>query len=174
MLSKEKLEALKYLKQEYNNLQNDPIISLGCTVGLINNNDIFHWKISLMGPSDTPYAGGMFFLTADFPDNYPIGKPEVKFINKIYHLNVSPFDGHVCISTLNRWKPRTPFYDIMTSIFALFYAANPESPFGLHIKQEFEQDRNKYDTKAKYFTEKYAIPSFSSKNLDRWDFTYNN
>ena len=61
MLSKEKLAAMKYLKKEYDNLQNDPILSLGCTVGLANN-DIFHWKISMVGPQDTPYAGGVFFL----------------------------------------------------------------------------------------------------------------
>ena len=159
MLSKEKLEALKYLKQEYNNLQNDPIISLGCTVGLINNNDIFHWKISLMGPSDTPYAGGMFFLTADFPDNYPIGKPEVKFINKIYHLNVSPFDGHVCISTLNRWKPKTPFYDIMTSIFALFYNQNPADPYSSDMAEEFQNNKAEFDKKAREWTQQYASMS---------------
>ena len=159
MLSKEKLEALKYLKQEYNNLQNDPIISLGCTVGLINNNDIFHWKISLMGPSDTPYAGGMFFLTADFPDNYPIGKPEVKFINKIYHLNVSPFDGHVCISTLGRWKPRTPFYDIMTSIFALFYNQNPADPYSTDMAEEFKNNKAQFDKKAREWTQQYASMS---------------
>ena len=71
MLSKEKLAAMKYLKEEYTNLQRDPIVTLGCTVGLINPGDLFHWKISLIGPQDTPYAGGMFFLTADFPDDYP-------------------------------------------------------------------------------------------------------
>ena len=53
MLSKERLAAMKYLKNEYNRLQNDPILSLGCTVGLVNN-DIFHWRISFMGPQDTP------------------------------------------------------------------------------------------------------------------------
>ena len=44
MLSKKKLSAMKYLKAEYTRLQNDPILSLGCTVGLPNLNDIFHWK----------------------------------------------------------------------------------------------------------------------------------
>ena len=65
MLSKEKLAAMKYLKNEYTKLLNDPILSLGCTVGL-RNNDIFHWKISLIGPTDTPYKGGMFFLPQTF------------------------------------------------------------------------------------------------------------
>ena len=45
------MEAMKYLKTEFDALQRDPILSLGCTVGLniINGKkDIFHWKISLL------------------------------------------------------------------------------------------------------------------------------
>ena len=155
MLSKEKLEAMKYLKNEFNNLQNDPITSLGCTVGLIKN-DIFHWRVSLAGPSDTPYAGGQFFLTADFPDNYPIGKPEVKFINKMYHLNVSPTNGHVWISTLNKWKPRTAFSDVLTSIFALFYNQNPGDPYDQNQAKEFRENRQEFDRKAREWTQQYA------------------
>ena len=124
-------------------------------MGLVNN-DIFHWKISLLGPSDTPYAGGMFFLTADFPENYPIGPPEVKFINQMYHLNVSPTDGHVCISTLNRWKANTPFSDVMTSIFALFYNQNPNDPYSYDQAEEFKNNRAEFDRKAREWTQKYA------------------
>ena len=156
MLSKEKLAAMKYLKEEYTNLQRDPIVTLGCTVGLINPGDLFHWKISLIGPQDTPYAGGMFFLTADFPDDYPNGKPEVKFINKMYHLNVNPDNGHVCISTLNNWKQGTAFADVMTSIFALFYNQNPESPYSHDQAEEFKNNRQEFDRKAREWTQQYA------------------
>ncbi len=159
MLSKQKMEAMKYLKHEYDALQKDPILSLGCTVGLniINGKkDIFHWKLSLLGPSDTPYAGGMFFLTVDFPDNYPVGKPEVKFTNKIYHLNVSDYDGHICISTLNQWKARTPMVDVISAIFALFYDQNPDSPYSGSMAKEYQTNRAEFDRKAREWTKKYA------------------
>ena len=86
-LSRQKMEAMKYLKNEFNALLKDPILSLGCTVGLNEKygKDLFHWKLSLLGPKDSPYADGMFFLTVDFPDNYPTRGPEVKFTNRIYH-----------------------------------------------------------------------------------------
>ena len=155
MLSKEKLAAMKYLKTEYTKLQNDPILSLGCTVGLVNN-DIFHWKISLMGPTDTPYAGGMFFLTADFTEKYPNSKPEVRFTNKIYHLNVSPSNGHICISTLNQWKPKTPMVDVISAIFALFYSQNPASPYSGEMAREYESNRREFDRKAREWTHKFA------------------
>ena len=158
MLSKEKLETMKYLKKEYDALQKDPILSLGCTVGLNPDfkNNIFHWKLSLLGPSDTPYAGGMFFLTVDFPDNYPVGKPEVKFTNKIYHLNVSDYDGHICISTLNQWKARTPMVDVISAIFALFYDQNPNSPYSSDMAREYSKNKPEFDRKAREWTKKYA------------------
>ena len=155
MISKKKMATMKYLKKEFDALQNDPILSLGCTVGL-EKNDIFHWKISLAGPVDTPYAGGMFFLTAAFTDDYPEKKPEVRFINKIYHLNVSPTNGHICISTLNEWKPKTPMVDVISAIFALFYDQNPKSPYSGEMAREYEHDRNTFNQKAREWTQKYA------------------
>ena len=155
MLSKEKLATMKYLKNEYNNLQNDPILSLGCTVGLVNN-DIFHWKITLLGPVDTPYAGGLFILTADFTENYPKEKPEVRFVNQIYHLNVSPSNHHICISILNEWKPKTPMVDVISGIFSLFYNQNPKSPYSGEMAREYETNRNEFNRKAKEWTLKYA------------------
>ena len=155
MISKKKIAAMKYLKREFDALQNDPILSLGCTVGL-ENKDIFHWKISLAGPVDTPYAGGMFFLTAAFSEDYPEKKPEVRFINKIYHLNVSPTNGHICISTLNEWKPKTPMVDVISAIFALFYDQNPKSPYSGEMAREYQSNRPEFDRKAREWTRLYA------------------
>ena len=156
MLSKKKMEAMKYIKKEFDALQNDPILSLGCTVGLPDKKNVFHWEISLCGPIDTPYAGGMFFLTADFTDDYPQKKPEVRFKNKIYHLNVSPSTGHICISTLNEWKPKTPMVDVISAIFALFYDQNPKSPYSGEMAREYETNRAEFNKKAKEWTKQYA------------------
>ena len=155
MLSKAKLTTMKYLKNEYDKLQKDPILSLGCTVGLVNN-DIFHWKITLLGPVDTPYAGGLFILTADFPEKYPNVKPEVRFVNQIYHLNVSPSNHHICISILNEWVPKTPMVDVISGIFSLFYNQNPKSPYSGEMAREYETNRNEFNRKAREWTLKYA------------------
>ena len=156
MLTKSRLETMKYLKNEFNNLQNNPILSLGCTVGLPNPSDIFHWRISLLGPQDTPYAGGMFFLSVDFPEGYPNKKPEVRFTNKIYHLNVREKDGHICISTLNDWVPRTPMVSVISAIFALFYEQNPFSPYSTSMAIQYKMKRNEFNRVAQEWTRKYA------------------
>ena len=158
MLSPQKMQTMKYLKAEFDKLQKDPILSLGCTVGLNPKygNNIFHWNVSLIGPMDTPYAGGTFILTVDFPDSYPNTKPEVRFTNKIYHLNVSNSNGHICISTLNEWKPKTPMVDVISAIFALFYDQNPNSPYSGEMAREYTTNRAQFDRKAREWTRQYA------------------
>ena len=153
MLSKEKLEAMKTLKREFNALKNNPITSLGVTVGLVNESNIFQWKISMVGPQDTPYAGGIFFLQADFPDNYPQGKPTIKFLTKIFHCNV--FNWGICISTLNNWKP-TPMEKVLSDIFALFYANNPDNSG--QPSREYKNNRPLFEQHCREWVKLYAKP----------------
>ena len=143
MESSKRMKTMAYLKKELEALQKDPIITLGVAVGAING-DVFHWKMTMLGPQDTPYAGGLFYLTADFPDDYPKKGPEVKFLNKMYHLNVSQ-NGHVCISTLNKWEEGTTMTEVLSLIFALFYKQNPKDPYDKEMANLFIQNRKKFD-----------------------------
>ena len=151
MLSKQKLEAMKKLKKEFNDLQNNPITSLGVTVGLPDKNNIFKWKISMLGPSDTPYQGGVFILEANFPEGYPQQGPKIKFLTKIFHCNV--FTWGICISTLNNWVP-TPMDKVISDIFQLFYVNNPDN--NEQPSREYRTDRALFEKHAREWVKLYA------------------
>ena len=41
------------------------------------------WKILMVGPTDTPYEGGVFSLYAEFPYNYPEAPPTIRFVTPV-------------------------------------------------------------------------------------------
>ena len=182
LLNKEKVEAMKRIKAEFTEINSNPIANIGSSVGLKDEDNIFEWQCSLMGPKDTSYSGGLFFLKIKFPENYPYSPPEVVFKTPIYHVNVNPNKsnakgaeplGHVCISTLNWWKPESKIKQVLSDIFALFYMANPDSPYGLDRANELRYQKNLHEDKIKYFTKKYAKPNIANTEYDQsWDFSY--
>ena len=181
-LTIEKIKAMKKIKGEFQDLNSNPISNIGATIGLINEDNIFEWQCSLMGPKDTSYSGGLFFLRIKFPDNYPQSAPEVCFKTPIYHVNINPRIpkvsgaeslGHVCISTLNWWKPETTMREVLTNIFTLFYLGNPDSPYGLERADELRNNRALYEEKIKYFTKKYAdLNQTGEEYVSDWNFSF--
>ena len=171
--------------EEYQEINRNPIDNCGITVGLINKDIFTDWKITLIGPKDTPYKGGLFILNAHFPDDYPNKPPEVYFITPIYHVNVKPTSpqseeeeplGHPCISILNLWQPQYKMREILLNIYSLFYMHNPDSAYGIERAKEYndENDIAAYYGKAQYFTKKYATINQKYNEYDRtqdWDFT---
>ena len=54
------------------------------------------WNAIIIGPSDTPYEGGMFIVNIDFSANYPFKAPKVLFKTKIFHPNIKQDTGEIC------------------------------------------------------------------------------
>ena len=51
--------------------QDNDLIQIGCNFGLDNNN-IYTWRVTMVGPVNTPYEGGLFTLSIVFPNDYPL------------------------------------------------------------------------------------------------------
>ena len=162
-------ETMIRINQEFNLCQNDnDLVSIGCNFGL-ENNYIFTWRVTMSGPTNTPYEGGLFTIIATFPQDYPIHGPEFKFKNKIYHLNVD-FDkdpGHICISSLNDWRIRgkvkdLPFYTVkqaLYDIFCLFYNQGVVGAYSQSMAQQYMNNKEQFNAEARKWTQLYANPN---------------
>ena len=170
--------GLARIKNEYNDLSQNPIAAIGVCVGMPNKNNPYEWRCTMIGPGDTSFAGGLFYLRIRFPQDYPQRGPEVLFVTPIYHVNVNHINqpgcplGHICLNTLNYWSPEYTMREVLTNIFALFYLGNPDSPYGIDRQKEMLTNQDLFEKKVKFFTQKYAAPQIGYKEYNVWDFSY--
>ena len=149
------------LRKEYEDLKQNPLSINGYTIELFNQNNIYEWKITLLGAKDTPYADGIFFIKLEFSKDYPTEAPRILFLTPIYHMNVNPNDGFVCVNFITHWKSTTSVREILTKLYSIFYLVNPHSPYSRDQADLYKSDRDLYYLRAEFFTHHYAnIKSF--------------
>eukprot|EP01121_Diplochlamys_sp_Union-15-3_P018819 TRINITY_DN6935_c0_g1_i1.p1 TRINITY_DN6935_c0_g1~~TRINITY_DN6935_c0_g1_i1.p1 ORF type:complete len:175 (+),score=35.70 TRINITY_DN6935_c0_g1_i1:30-527(+) len=128
-------------------LQADPPLGIA---GAPNEDNIYHWKAVIFGPQDTPWDGGTFRLSLEFPQDYPTNPPKVFFLSKIFHPNVYTETGEVCLDTLQKlWSPMYDIAAILTSVQSLLCDPNPSSPANMEAAKLFEENTPEYLKRVK-------------------------
>ncbi|KAG1360981.1 putative Ubiquitin-conjugating enzyme E2-17 kDa [Cocos nucifera] len=145
--------ASKRIIKELKDLQRDPPTS--CSAGPVAD-DMFQWQATIMGPIDSPYAGGVFLLAIQFPPDYPFKPPKVAFRTKVFHPNINT-NGNICLDILkDQWSPALTISKVLLSICSLLTDPNPDDPLVPEIAHMCKNDRLRYETTARSWTQKYA------------------
>ncbi|AFP65385.1 ubiquitin-conjugating enzyme E2-21 KD (nucleomorph) [Chroomonas mesostigmatica CCMP1168] len=91
--------------------------------------NINKWKGKLKGPSGTPYQEGFFDVVCEISNSYPLNPPEIKFVTKIFHPNIHPETGEICLDILkNAWTPAWTLVYVFQAILVLLSNPEPNSP----------------------------------------------
>eukprot|EP01041_Mallomonas_annulata_P008959 gene8959-18543_t len=135
--------ALKRIQRELAELGRDP--PANCSAGPVGD-DLFHWQATIMGPDDSPYSGGVFFMDIHFPADYPFKPPKVAFTTKIYHCNINS-NGGICLDILkDQWSPALTISKVLLSICSLLTDPNPNDP----LVPEIANYRTRMDNEVRY------------------------
>jgi ubiquitin-conjugating enzyme E2 D/E len=148
------MSVIKRIQSELKEMLNNP--PANCSGGPIEDSDIFKWHATIIGPTDTPYEGGIFNLLINFPINYPFKPPQVKFTTKIYHCNISS-TGSICLDILKeQWSPALTISKILLCICSLMDDPNPSDPLVPEIANLLKEDKDLHDHNARNATLIYA------------------
>lgn len=147
--------CIKRIKKEKSDL--DESSPYGITASPRDDN-LLIWDATIIGPEKTPFEGGLFKLTIEFPRKYPFSPPVVKFQTQIYHPNIDK-KGNICLDILsdNEWSPALTIKKVLLSISSFLNEPNASDPLNSNAGKLYVDDITAYEEKVRYMTKKYAI-----------------
>ncbi|TQE11849.1 hypothetical protein C1H46_002483 [Malus baccata] len=133
-------QASLLLQKQLKDLCKNPVD--GFSAGLVDENNIFEWSVTIIGPPDTLYEGGFFNAIMSFPNNYPNSPPTVKFTSDIWHPNVYT-DGRVCISILHPPGEDPNGYELASERWTPVHTSYKRDMSGYIAEEILKEERSK-------------------------------
>ncbi|EPS45905.1 hypothetical protein H072_86 [Dactylellina haptotyla CBS 200.50] len=151
------MAAVKRIGRELAEFEKSPLPHI--SAGPATDTDLFKWNVVLTAPESSPYAGGIFTLRLDIPNEYPFKAPTLSFTTKIYHPNVSNDDkGSMCLGILRseNWKPSCKIAQVLEMAAGLLKEPNVDDAVETGIAEEYKNNYEQFAKTAREWTRKYA------------------
>ena len=99
--------TIKRIGNDIRNFNKDNLIGKEGIYCQFNESNMYKLRAFILGNPETPYQYGYYLFDIEFPKNYPISPPSVKFLTNDGRVRVNPNlykCGKVCLSFLNTWQ----------------------------------------------------------------------
>ena len=159
--SQSKMYATKKLMKEFKVLNESH--DLPFSLGLEDENDMFKWLITIYGPEESIYEGGLFQATMEFPPTYPNNPPKLRFTTAMWHPNIYK-NGEVCVSILHepvfdetnemetmeeKWRPILGVKEVLLSVISMLCSPNLESNANVDASIQYRNDKAGFNKKVR-------------------------
>lgn len=126
--------------------------------------DIGFWRLVMEVDEGSHYSGGTWLLYVEFPLDYPLKAPEIRFVTPIRHSNVNQY-GKICHSIFNRnWTADTTMHTVLQCIYGLMLNPDTDDPLDTNLALSFFSASGDYEAAIMKHVEKFA----KQKNRDAW------
>ena len=175
--------SYKRLQRELVNINESYLIKSNIISLKLINDNLDNIQILLYGPENTPYENGEYIINFNIPSTYPFKPPNVKFLTKIWHPNISSETGYICLNILKEdWIITMNIEHILISIQYLLININIDSPQNAIVANQIRKSYSLYYNTAKLWCYLFANgPKFIyqefeikiNKLMKRCNITYN-
>lgn len=126
-------------------------------IALLPSSELSEVWLELDGPEGTPFSEGRFVVTLHFEEQYPEVPPRGSFRTPIFHPNVAPLTGEICVNALKRdWVASMGLRHILMVIRCLLVEPNPESALHEEAGRLILEDYQAYARQAAMMTRIHA------------------
>jgi len=119
--------------------------------------DLTHFRGVFIGPPDTPYEGGKFYVDIKIPSEYPFQPPIMRFETRIWHPNVSSQTGAICLDTLgSAWSPILTLKSALISLQSLLSSPEPKDPQDAEVARMLITNPKQFNKVAREWAVRHA------------------
>ncbi len=150
------VKTIKRVRNELKDLEASPLPGVEV---FVNEADIFNLNLLIAGPSNSPYAKGLFRVAVNIPTQYPLTPPTVTFKTKIFHCNVAA-GGSPCPNLLYgaEWSPKKNLRYMLVQVLELLVNQSPGDSLNTDAGQLYNKSTEEFAAAAGKFADEHANP----------------